>query len=157
MGNVIAPAPYPRHKIMSSFVRMGHVEMPHRGKYTPVVARGDDDDDDERAAPERAAVDGGAAAAMRSLALPVYLPVLIHTLGKTATTPVLPVFAREVLGLRPSLVGATLACTGLGRVLANVPAGRLAARCAASTRHPLADSRESETLPQVRRQAGRRT
>lgn len=53
----------------------------------------------------------------------VIVPALVANIGRQLVTPVLPVFAKETLGLSHAAVGTLLSLEGFGGVVVNIPAG----------------------------------
>lgn len=64
---------------------------------------------------------------IRALGLPVLLPSLLYALGEGAMLPIVAVSAQS-LGASVSIASLVVACLGIGTVLADIPAGRLAGR-----------------------------
>eukprot|EP00191_Tetraselmis_sp_GSL018_P022604 CAMPEP_0177621988 /NCGR_PEP_ID=MMETSP0419_2-20121207/27965_1 /TAXON_ID=582737 /ORGANISM="Tetraselmis sp., Strain GSL018" /LENGTH=427 /DNA_ID=CAMNT_0019122115 /DNA_START=118 /DNA_END=1397 /DNA_ORIENTATION=+ len=64
----------------------------------------------------------------RELLPSVYLPALVSNVGRQLVTPVLPIFAKETLGLNDAAVGTLVSLEGLGGVAVNIPAGSFVSR-----------------------------
>ncbi|MEV0647321.1 MFS transporter [Phytomonospora sp. NPDC050363] len=64
---------------------------------------------------------------LRALAAPVFLPSLLFGIGQGAIAPVVVVSARD-LGASIAVAGLIAALAGFGNIIADVPAGALAAR-----------------------------
>lgn len=65
-----------------------------------------------------------APSALRSLVLPVYLPTLLFAVGQGAVLPVVALTAVE-LGASTAAAAVIVAVQGIGRMVFNIPAGRL--------------------------------
>ena len=63
----------------------------------------------------------------RRLAMPVYVPWVLVTLGRGMLLPVVPLYLRDA-GLSYTLVTVVVASTGIGAVVAGLPVGRAAQR-----------------------------
>ena len=66
-------------------------------------------------------------AVVRRLAVAVYVPWVLVTMGRGMLVPVVPLYLRDA-GLSYTLVTVVLAATGVGAVLAGLPVGRAAQR-----------------------------
>jgi len=60
-----------------------------------------------------------------ALALPVYVPTLLLSIGSGVLVPTLPLYA-DSFGVSLSLVAIAVAAEGLGTLIGDVPAGSLA-------------------------------
>ncbi|MBI4551310.1 MAG: MFS transporter [Candidatus Latescibacteria bacterium] len=70
---------------------------------------------------------GSGARLLVGLILPVYLPTFLLSFGEGVLVPTLPLYAQS-FGLSFSLVSAVVAASGLGTVIADIPAGLLLER-----------------------------
>lgn len=82
--------------------------------------------DTERTRPPGRAT-GTRSALIRALGLPVFLPSLLYSMGYGAMMPVVAVSARDLGGSVP-VAALVVAAVGVGTLLADLPAGRLAGR-----------------------------
>lgn len=64
---------------------------------------------------------------LRAIAVPAYGPTFLSGIGTGAMAPAIPLFARE-LGAGVGQAGAVVALAGIGLMVADLPAGELAAR-----------------------------
>ena len=86
---------------------------------------------DEEAPEATAGHDAGEGAefvTMRQFIPAIIIPALVSNIGRQLVAPVLPVFAKEDLGLSEAAVGTLLSLEGLGGVIINIPAGSFVSR-----------------------------
>lgn len=65
---------------------------------------------------------------LRSLALPVYLPQFLFSVGQGAIIPIIPLLAIDNLGASLALAGLVVALRGIGTIAFDIPAGMLVGR-----------------------------
>jgi len=65
---------------------------------------------------------------MRSLALSIFLPAFLFSIGQGAAIPIIPLFAIDNLGTSIAMAGFIVALRGIGTMLFDIPAGILVAR-----------------------------